>query len=536
MSVRNAIALLFALSAIIFLAACGGSGGSVTTPVAPPSGGFSSSLLNGTYVFSVSGTDTNGFAFAMVGTLTANGSGTITGGTVDINNQEFSAPVANLPVNSNGSYSISVDGRGTAKIGTTPASPFGDIVLDFVMSSNSHGLIIEFDGNASGSGTIDLQTAGSSPNGTYAFGLSGADSTGNALVAAGNFTLGAGGVIAGFEDFNDNILAYPDETLTGTVILGPSSTPSTQLITSPFGTQTFDVYAIDATHLKFIEMDQSGSPILAGDAYSQSSTTVPTGTMAFTLLGFVSGAPAAAGGFMITDGNGGITGTEDTNNNGAPSTTPVSFTGAYAAAGTGRFTISNLSGFFGGTTYAAYPSSGGLLLLEIDNTNIMSGAAYLQSSTAFTASQGYALNFSGINLGAATGTVEEVDDIAEFTGNSSGATVTGLVDENYAPAGSPIFGQALSGTYLAPDANGRGAISASAGSSSQSTLNGGFGITFYSVDGTTFPFIETDANGQVASGVFVAQTSSSASGAVAHSQLFMARPLVHARTARQKKN
>ena len=158
-------------------------------------------------------------------------------------------------------------------------------------------------------------------------------------------------------------------------------------------------------------------------------------------------------------------------------------------ASTGRYTLSNFtSGFVAGSTYAAYPSSGGLLLLEIDNTGIMTGAAYTQTAGAtFAASQGYGLNLSGDNLSAAS----EVDDIAEFAANSTGNTITGLIDENSTSAGPVTFGTALtSGTYVAP-VNGRGAIAATAGtSSSNTTLNGGFALTFYTVDGTTFPFIE----------------------------------------------
>ena len=74
MSVRNGIALLLALSTLLFLAGCG-SGSNSPAPVPPPSGNFSNANLNGTYVFSVSGTDSTGAPYAIVGTFTANGSG-----------------------------------------------------------------------------------------------------------------------------------------------------------------------------------------------------------------------------------------------------------------------------------------------------------------------------------------------------------------------------------------------------------------------------------------------------------------------------
>jgi len=540
MTLRNRLVLPIILSTLMILAGCGGNL-SIAKPVAPPSGRFSNSNLSGTYIFSVSGIDVNGAPYSVVGSFTANGSGGngpggITGGTLDMNDAALSAPVANASIASSSTYTVGIDGRGRATLNTS--TPLGTINLDFVLANSSHGLVTEFDAKATGSGTLDLQTPGTSPAGSFAFIFSGADvsnGTANLFATVGNFTLGSGGTISsGIEDFNESGFAYANQALTGNVVLGPASTPATTLNTRQFGTLTYDVFAIDAHHLKFIEMDPSGT--LSGDAYSQTSTTVPAGTFAFTLAGSFPGANAAsvAGGFIVTDGNGNITNasTEDANNSGTVSPSPIIFTATYTAGGTGRFTLGNFASFSEGSAYAAYPSSGGLLLLEIDDSGIMVGAAYPQTSGAtFATSQGYALNLSGVNLGATTGFAAEVDDIAEFTASSSGTTVTGVIDEN--ASGSPAYGVALSGTYGAP-VNGRGQIGANAGNNSNSTLNGGFNLTFYTVDGATFPFIETD-NGQVASGVFVAQNPSASSSAAAQSGMHIVQPLIRPNAAHWQK-
>jgi hypothetical protein len=536
MSVRNRLVLPIIFSTLMILAGCGGNGLSIAKPVAPPSGKFSNSNLSGTYVFSISGIDANGAPYSVVGSFTANGSGgngggAITGGTIDMNDASLPTPVAGS-IASNSTYTVGIDGRGRATLVTS--TPLGAINLDFVLANSSHGLVTEFDNNATGSGSLDLQTPGTSPAGSYAFIFSGADvssGTANLFATVGNFTLGSGGVISsGIEDFNESGFAYANQTLTGNVVLGPASTPATTLTTPQFGTLTYDVFAINANHLKFIEMDPSGT--LSGDAYSQTGNTIPAGTFAFTLAGSFPGANAAsvAGGFLVTDGAGNITNASsvDANNTGTVSPSPIIFTGTYTAGGAGRFTLGNLASFSEGSAYAAYPSSGGLLLLEIDDSGIMVGAAYPQTSGAtFAASQGYALNLSGVNLGATTGFAAEVDDIAAFIANSNGSTVTGAIDEN--GGGSPAYGVALSGTYGAP-ASGRGQIGANAGNNSNSTLNGGFDLTFYTVDGTTFPFIETD-NGQVASGVFVTQNPTASSSAVAQSRMFVVPPLVRPNAA-----
>ena len=316
MSVRNALALFLVLSTLALLAGCG-NGSGITNPVAPPGGGFSKSDLNGTYVFSVSGTDNvNGAPIAIVGTLSANGSGGITGGTMDINDPNFTAPIPNLSISSSSNYNVGVDGRGTATLNVS--TPFGNrLIFDFVLTSSSHGFIIQFDGNATGSGTLDLQAAGltqSSFAGSYAFSFAGVDSAGTgAFATVGNFTLDANGTItSGLQDFNDNgVLVFAGQTLAGQVILGPSASPATLLTTTPYS-EKFDVYAIDTTHLKFIEMDTL--PIVSGDAFSQTSTAVPTGNLAFTLGGFVTNSPFASGGFMVTDGAGNITAAHTSSN------------------------------------------------------------------------------------------------------------------------------------------------------------------------------------------------------------------------------
>jgi hypothetical protein len=546
MSVRNGIVLLVALSTLLFLAACGSNGTSAATPVAPPSGAFSNSNLNGTYVFSISGIDASGAPYAMAGTFTANGSGGngkggITGGTLDINDSSvFTTPAAGVSINSNSTYSVGADGRGQAVIGTnitssTPGQPFPNLTFDFVLQDSSHGLITEFDTFGSGSGTLDLQAANTTPTGTYAFSFAGATPTGSSWATVGNFAV-TGSTIAGLDDLNEGgILPYVGSTLTGSLVLGPSATPATTLSIDNNGSSvfngTFDVVAIDGTHLKFIEMDNAAT--LSGDAYSQTSAAFPTGTLAFTLDGVSSGQLYAAGGFMSSATT--ITGTEDYNVGGTNvSTTPAAFSAAYTAGGTGRYTLGSFATFVGGTSYAAYPSSGGLLLLEIDATGITFGAAYTQTAGAtLAASQGYGMNLSGVNLSGTGSGAVEVDDIAEFV-TASGGTITGIIDENFNPGGGPTLGIPLSsGTYGAIDSNGRYGVSATASTNTTGTLLGGFTLTAYAVDGTTFPFIEVDA-GQVATGVFVLQNPSASGAGLAHPHMFVVRPLVQPHLAKKK--
>lgn len=536
MSLRNAFVSLLALSALTFSVACGGSGSPPANPTPPPSGGFSNANLKGTYVFSVSGVDSSGDPYAIAGTFSANGNGGITAGAVDMNDTAFTSGSApNLAVGSSSNYKVGVDGRGVATLNISGGSPFGSSIgLDFVLQDGSHGLVTEFDASASGSGTLDLQTAGATASGAYAFSLSGSEFSGAPAASAGYFSLTGGAISSGVNDFNSGGIPYANSPLTGQVKLGPSSSPSTTLNATGFGAAlTFDAIAIDSTHLKFIEMDQFAT--MSGDAFQATSSAIPTGNLAFVLAGGLT-TPIAAGGFIVTDGAGNITSasSEDLNSGGTVSTSPLPFSGTYTSTGSAlpaRFVLT-LSGFDEGaattsSTYAAYPYDGGVFLEEIDSAGLLSGIAYPpQSSTSFSQTQGYAMNLSGFNLTQSA----EVDDIAEFAGT------TGIIDENFAPGGSPNYGIPLTGiTYGAPS-GGRGGVAATAATSSNSTINGGFAITFYTVDGTTFPFIETDSGGgQVASGVLLAQNTPGSSSAVAKSHaMFVPHPIFHAHAAKQK--
>src|SRR5208282_6111204 len=117
---------------------CGSSGNSVTPP---PSGAFSNTNFNGTYTFSISGSDLNG-TLTMAGSLVACGctQGTISAGYVDFDDPTGFAPAATI--GSNSLYEISKDGRGVAKLFITSGGvEFPEIDVDFVLTSSSHGLI-----------------------------------------------------------------------------------------------------------------------------------------------------------------------------------------------------------------------------------------------------------------------------------------------------------------------------------------------------------------------------------------------------------
>src|SRR4051812_38315760 len=256
------------LSSLAVLAGCGGGGNNVKPPTPPPSGAFSNSNFNGTYTFSVAGSNTAGI-FTMAGTLVACGctQGTISSGVVDVNDP--TGPAVGATIGNNSTYDITSDGRGSARLFITPSGGAAfEIDINFVLSSSSHGLVIRYDGNGTGSGTIDLQPSVISQNSLaatpYAFFLSGADTSNNPLATVGALTLNSAGTITtGVEDFNYFPTISTQLPLSGSVTVDSATTPGSATLNTTFGTFTFSVYSIDSNHLKLIEND--GQAVLVGD-------------------------------------------------------------------------------------------------------------------------------------------------------------------------------------------------------------------------------------------------------------------------------
>lgn len=508
-SARRLLMALAAISSLLLLGACGSSSSSSGNQV-----GFSNSSLSGTYVFSSTGTDSESGQFlVLAGAITADGSGHITGGNVDV--VDFNAGFGSGTAT--GSYVVGTDGRGQFQVAVTNVQSFK---FNFVLSSTSHGLVTEYDTFGTGSGTIDLQTSLTGISqlaNSYALSLAGADiSDSFPLASAGSITFNSSGVSsAGIQDFNENAIPLTGRALSGTATLGTGTAPGTMVLNGALGSSTFDFYPVDSTHFKVIETDLTNA-FLAGDFYTQTNATIPAGQVVFTMAGGTTHTfPTVVGGYATTDANGNFTnGSEDLNQTG--SFVPGNaFSGLASSGGAvGGRVIVALTGLPTASQWVVYPTtSAGLIILEVDTDNVMLGAAYAQSATSFAATQNYGLNLTGINTSAGV----EIDDTVQFltASPSSSPNMTGLLDEN--AGGTPSTpGANFSATYT-PDSGttGRGNILAP---SLPTTVNGGFGLEYYVVDGTTTLFIE-GSNGdttQVALGSFIQQTTPTSQVALKH--------------------
>jgi hypothetical protein len=184
----------------------------------PDASSFNTASLNGTYTFNFTGFSSATTAQSEVGEFSANGSGGITSGEVDVNNGGTSGTQNILNASS---YSVSSNGRGTATISTSG----GSFHFSFYMISANRAKFIETDsfpivvGDAFTQQSI-ISWGVSSLSGPYVFQTAGSSSGGGITDLVSFMSAGDGTVVAGSVTIDDNNAG----TVTSAASLGGSYT------------------------------------------------------------------------------------------------------------------------------------------------------------------------------------------------------------------------------------------------------------------------------------------------------------------------
>src|SRR5262249_13045390 len=153
---------------------------------------------------------------ARIGSFTANGSGTISGGIEDVNSNAI--PGSATLAFTSGTYTMSTNGKGTL----TLTNGTGSLGFTIVMTSTTGGFITQTDGNATASGNFTVQdqttfaNLAGSINGPYVFDFSGLSPQGFGESLIGQFSAnGAGGVGSGIVDINNGAVPSGVLPITG---------------------------------------------------------------------------------------------------------------------------------------------------------------------------------------------------------------------------------------------------------------------------------------------------------------------------------
>lgn len=244
------ILLLLVLAAAGLCSSCGGGSKSQSNV---PSTQFSAQDLQGSYVFSVTGSDPSDGDYFIAGSFQADGKGNISNGIEDLNlgsGVDSAAPfTGTYQVDSGGNAMVTIsDGTGVATF------------FNAALAKSGSSQISNYDG--SGSGTLQPQaTTGFSNLGTFSFNLTGEGE--GTITGSGSFTSSAGGGLSGTESFADGILMSNNTPIAG--VLGTAFDGGRGLAT--IGPNQFSYYVVSSNQIILAGLDESS--LIHGTAQKQ---------------------------------------------------------------------------------------------------------------------------------------------------------------------------------------------------------------------------------------------------------------------------
>jgi len=349
------------------------------------------SVLKGQYAFNLSGYNSGGFN-TVVGSMTANGAGHITGGEVDMNSAgASSATNSTISAYPASYYSVGADNRGCATIATASGATFTTRFELGAISSGTatQGRIIEFDpANSSAfiaTGQIFQQTTSTTPsasnfsalNGGYVHLLTGWDSSHSTRIAcAGVDTYSSPYVSNSEQDCNDGgnfVTTGPYSGNVGTY----TSTDQYGRFTETVGTYVVAAYMVSAAATGAVVVTTSigGSnlTVMAGQAFQQSGSPYGLGSLNSPVVAFANGLYTSTSGkiqFALDHANGAGTFTTDAyyeNDGGTWTWNGTTGTCTYTVASNGR-----VSGC-GWPTYLMYLTAANTAVVVNNDSGVFAG-------------------------------------------------------------------------------------------------------------------------------------------------------------------
>jgi len=511
--------------------------------------GAAGTLADGNYVFTLSGSNNDGEnqgvgedLFFAAGVFVVKG-GAITGGEQDWGDF-FTA--ASDQINSVGSsISTTADGNLQITLQTCNASDCtltdtsigvnGVETLNGTLVSASRALISEYDGSASASGTLDLQTSAAPPSGSYSFFLAGENTNFFPIGIGGVINIDSPETISGASSVFDANLGgsatqFQNEAFAASAVSTPDSFGRVLFKLNANDSRDFPQiilagYLVDATRIRLVEVFDAFNAFVSGTALAQtnpgtfSSSSVAGNSYVVKLSGFDGFGNLQLAGLLTTNADGtvgGVINYNDLTGTGVQTPSPVTG-GTYTVDPTGRVTMTGVTD--GKVTFNLQfylDGNGNAPVISMDSSDAIAGPGYQQtgggSFTAASFSGVYAMNASGLQIPAGTASFNqsEFDAIGPVTANGAG-TFSGFADLN-AFNGSPF--QGIPGfTVQTPNLTVTGAVTPSPNGVFTGTITGlnvvtnsnQDAFTYYMVDSTRAVTIETDPS-QLTLGYFEVQS------------------------------
>jgi hypothetical protein len=441
-------------------------------------------VASNNFSFYVTGKEANDvgdtYSIAGVVTISADGSGNVLGGIEDYNDGDgITSPQPNGDSITGGSLMMADDNSGNGILtlmipGNTKLGVNGVESFAVNFPNSSHALITQFDGTATSSGSLDLQTLTTIPSsGSFSFVASGAGVDGEPVADGGIFTI-TGSSIAGFVDINDGGAFSRNTAFSGMLGIADNFGRGTVTNNSAFPVSLI-YYVVAPEVIRIINVDKTDTAV--GSAFGQGSNSNFSNNSIRQSVFFLENNPsgyAAAGQFSTSAGAAairpnfnaivreiqpvnGFNGVGDLNELDGAVLTAAPISGTYNLAPNGYGTFNFDAGFGDVATLGIYavdpalnildpnnPSAGGgsAVLAEMDRNLVGVGVLLPQSDTTvdhfagFYAFGGQGQTFAGPNefdfLGGAT--VSEANAAFAGTGSLSDpfATLTAGVESQTA--------------------------------------------------------------------------------------------------------
>ncbi|MGH9499525.1 MAG: beta strand repeat-containing protein [Terriglobales bacterium] len=428
-----------------------------------------------TYVFYLSGQEVSTYSFyALAGAVLIDSAGNVLAGEQDYNDGGFgfTSPEPSGDTITAGTLNVSpTTGQGTLTLTTNNPNlgVGGTETLGVQFVNVNHALIVQFDGTATSSGSLDVQTLPPTLDGGYAFTLTGTDPDTYPVDFGGVFTISGGTSLhSGVLDTNDGFAGtpVPNVPLSGTLSkfdsFGRGTITSTmnytQLIGSPAPVK-LNYYVVGPKVLRIIDIDSynnggASADTAIGSAFGQgvNATNAGNASLGSSIFGIAVGSAsntvgnvfAAAG--MLSPNSGstfsGFGDEEETFLLGFPVSTAIS--GTYTIAKNGYGTLTIAPGQFGDiSALGIYMTDPNLNLNDPNNTTSGLGGALLAEMDG-------TLSPSGIGLSGGTGFLIPQTDTS--TASFEGTYAFGAQDQSlfggefdFVGVGTVDSSQALSG-------------------------------------------------------------------------------------------
>jgi hypothetical protein len=357
--------------------------------------------------------------YALAGSVTLDGNGNVLGG-----EQDFNDGIGNISPQPSGdtilpgSNALVVDpttGQGTLTLTTNNAnlgaSGVETLAVQFV--NTKHAMIVQFDGTATSSGSMDLQNFSSTLNdGNYAFILSGVDTSDLSIVYGGVFSISNSGTsLQGTYDVDDS--GATTTPVLGTAFTGTITEPDASgrgtITTTTLPISSLNYYVVGPEAIRIIDVDTSTDDSAVGSAFGQGAGTFSNASLVSSIFGVESNADgnlyAAAGQFSPSSGT--FTGVADDNEySNAVIAAQAPITGTYAVAGNGYGSFKIAAGDLGDlSVFGIYMTDPSLNLIDPNNTTTGLGGALVA-------------DLDGVNLNGTGVMIPQTDtSTASFAGN-----------------------------------------------------------------------------------------------------------------------